>query len=120
MTLEEFHEIRKPLYIDSDTVLVKFPTSRHMNVSHAEWFTDFNIPWLHTIRGYLWETENHENDFITLYVNNYAIPNISCTALLYLFEHFPHIKHIGLGCHIGSVGEVWEPQLKVTRTQLNN
>lgn len=48
----EFHKTRKPLYLDDNTLLVKFPTSKHMNASHAEWFSQEGIPYLHTIRGY--------------------------------------------------------------------
>lgn len=36
MTLEEFHKNRKPLYIHPETLLVKFPSAKHMNSSHAE------------------------------------------------------------------------------------
>lgn len=36
MTEQEFHNIRKPFYLDSETLLIKFPTSKHMNVSHAQ------------------------------------------------------------------------------------
>lgn len=39
MTEQQFHTIRKPLYLDPETLLVKFPTSKHMNSSHAEWFS---------------------------------------------------------------------------------
>lgn len=113
MTLEEFHLNRKPLYIDSDSLLVRFPTSKHMNTSHAEWFTDMGYPWCHAIRGYLWETENHEDDRIVIYWNNFEIPNITCMVLNYLFEYFPNIKWVGLGCKVGKVGEIWEPQLKI-------
>lgn len=40
----EFHKTRKPLYLDDNTLLVKFPTSKHMNASHAEWFSQEGIP----------------------------------------------------------------------------
>lgn len=111
MNLEEFHSIRKPFYIDNETLLVKFPTSKHMNTSHAEWFTDLGLPWCHTIRGYLYNTDSES--FLMLYWNNFEIPNITCIVINYLFEYFPNVQWIGLGCKVGEVGQRWEPQLKV-------
>jgi hypothetical protein len=35
--------------------------------------------------------------------------------LVYLFEHFPLVKWIGLGCFRGEPDTFWEPQLKVYR-----
>ena len=70
-----FNEIRKPFYLDPDTLIVKFPASKHMSCSHAEWFTDLGYPYLHTIRGYYWKHEDAE--FIMIYNNNYSIPNLS-------------------------------------------
>lgn len=57
MTEQEFHAIRKPLYLDSETLLVKFPTSKHMNTSHAQWFSEIGYPFVHTVRGYYMKTE---------------------------------------------------------------
>lgn len=111
MNLEEFHLNRKPLYIDNDTLLVRFPTSKHMNCSHSEWFTDLGIPWCHTIRGYYYKTD--EEEFIMVYWNNFEIPNVTVLLVNYLFEHFPNLSWIGLGCKVGQVGELWEPQIKV-------
>ena len=113
MTEEEFLIKRKPFYIDSDTVLVKFPTSRHANVSHAQWFTETGYPYCHTIRGYLMEGVEHP--FIMLYWNDYEVPNISTPAFSYLFEFFPQIEFIGLGCHKGKPGEIWKPKMAVVR-----
>jgi len=113
MTEQEFLSIRKPFYIDSDTLLIKFPPAKFMDTRLSQWFTEYNIPFQFKIRGYLMETENHDNDYIMIYWNNYSIPNISLEVLGYLFNHFPNIKWIGLGCHIGKLGEIWKPQLKV-------
>lgn len=48
-----------------------------------------------------------------LYWNDFEIPNITTAVFSYLFEYFPQIKWIGLGCHKGKVGEIWMPKLKI-------
>lgn len=113
MTEQEFHAVRKPLYLDSETLLVKFPTSKHMNTSHARWFSEINYPFVHTVRGYYMKTEKDE--YLMLYWNDYEIPNVNVSLFSYLFEYFPTIKWIGLGCYKGQVGEIWKPKLVVTR-----
>ena len=113
MTVQEFHEIRKPFYIDDNTLLVKFAPGKFLNASHAEWFTEYSIPWYNMIRGYLMETENHQEDYIMLYQNNFNIPNITVQVVSYLFSHFPYVKWIGLGCYKGEPGEIWRPQMQV-------
>lgn len=113
MTEEEFLIKRKPFYIDSDSLLVKFASSKHQNCIIAEWFTDYNIPWYNMLRGYFMESD--DGDFLMIYQNNYNIPNITCNVIIYLFHHFPTVKWIGLGCNIGKEGEIWEPQLRAFR-----
>lgn len=107
---QEFHNKRKPLYLDINTLLVKFPTSKHMNSSHAKWFSESNIPFTHTVRGYYLEDE-----CVMLYWNNFEVPNINTSLFSYIFEYFPTIKWLGLGCHIGKIGESWKPIYKVYR-----
>jgi len=111
MTLEEFHQKRKPFYIDGDSLLVKFSDTRHANMSHAEWFADYGYPWAHTVRGYYLKTET--DSFVMIYWNDFEIPNIVFTIIPYIFEHFLDIKWIGLGCKKGKIGEIWEPKFKV-------
>jgi hypothetical protein len=113
MTVEEFHKVRMPFYIDMDTLLVRTPTAKYMNESHAKWFSDCGIPYLHTVRGYRLETEN--DNYLMLYSNDFEIPNIICNAFIYLFDYFPDINWIGVGCHRGEPGEVWKPKLKIYR-----
>lgn len=115
MTVQEFHTIRKPLYLDPDTLLVKFPTSKHMNSSHAEWFQDIGMPFTHTVRGYYYKSENDE--YVMLYWNDFEIPNINASILIYIFEYFPNIQWIGLGCNKGNNGEMWEPKLIIKRNK---
>ncbi len=111
MTLEEFHKNRKPLYIHPETLLVKFPPAKYMSTSHAEWFNYENIPFIHTIRGYY----NEEDEYVMLYSNDFEVPDVVVKFLCYIFEYFPKITWIGLGCNKGKVGEIWEPKLKVFR-----
>lgn len=113
MTVDEFNTKRKPFYIDLDTLLVRFPDGKHSNMSHAEWFADYGIPWAHMVRGYYMKTE--EDEFVVIYWNDFEIPNVTAALFPYLFEHFVNIKWIGLGCNKGKLGEVWRPKLKVFR-----
>lgn len=113
MTIEEFHTKRKPFYIEGDSLLIQYPSNKHMNASHADWFTDYKWSWCHAIRGYIWESE--EETFAMIYWNDFEIPNVSCVVINYIFEMLPNVKWIGLGCHKGQPGEIWEPKLKVYR-----
>lgn len=114
MTVQAFHSSRKPFYIDENTLLVKFPTASHMNTSHAEWFNKDGIPFIHTVRGY------YKEDYIMLYTNDFDIPNVSVQLLVYLFEYFPKINWIGLGCHKSTPGEIWKPKLAVYRQTITD
>lgn len=110
MTVAEFHKKRKPFYLEGDTLLVKFPTTKHMDCSHAQWFSEIGCPFVHVVRGYYIEDE-----YIMLYWNDFEIPNVNACIFSYLFDFFPTIKWIGLGCHKGTLGEMWKPKLKVVR-----
>ena len=48
-------------------------------------------------------------------VDDYEIPNVVTALFTYLFEYFPTVKWIGLGCHKGKVGEIWKPKLVITK-----
>lgn len=115
MTEQEFRNKRKPFYIDPETSLIKFPTSRHMDSSCAVWFHEMGIPFTHTVRGYYWKDD--ESEFIMLYWNEFAVPNIVFTILTYIFEYFPSIQWIGMGCYIGKPGEMWKPIYKIYRNK---
>lgn len=112
MSLEEFYKTNKPFYIDRNTGLIKFPASKYYDKSHAEWFTDVGYQWHDVTRGRVF-LNSDKGDHILLYVNNFNIPAISIEILPYLFEHFPTVKWIGLGCYIGKKGDEWEPQITV-------
>lgn len=112
MTEQEFHNKRQPLYLD-DNLNIKMGTGKYSNMSHAKWFNDISYPYVHTVRGYYMKTEDDE--FIMLYWNDYEVPNINMSVLSFIFEYFPDLKWIGLGCHIGKVGEIWEPKYMIYR-----
>lgn len=112
--LEKFLNNRKPFYIDSETCLVKFPAQKHMNVSHAKWFNEMGIVYLHTLRGYYMNIEG-QDPYIMIYSNDFDIPNLVTNLFSYLFEYFPEITWIGVGCIKGEVGDVWKPRLKITK-----
>ena len=109
--LEEFHQLRKPLFVHPETLLIKFPGAKHLNSSCAEWFSNEGIPYLHTIRGYY----NERDKYLMLYANDFEIPDVVVKFLNYIFEYFPTIEWIGLGCNKGEIGEIWPPKLKVLR-----
>ena len=117
MTVGEFNTIRRPFYFDMDTMLVKFPDARHANMSHAEWFADYGLPWAHMVRGYYWKHNGEE--FVMIYWNDFEIPNVTAIIFCYIFEHFTNIKWIGIGCEKGKLGEIWQPKLKVFRSNFN-
>lgn len=116
--LDEFYAARKIFYVDPERGIVRFPDSRHSNMSIASWLTEYNQSFVGTIRGYYKETENHENDYVMLYYNNYEIPTVNIGILIYLFMHFKTVKWIGLGCKIGQPGDFWEPLIRVENLYL--
>lgn len=105
--VEKFHAERKPFYVHPESFLIKFPSAKHMNVSHAKWFSEDGIPYIHTIRGY-WK-----DNFVMLYTNDFEMPDISVKFMSYVFEYFPTVDWIGLGCNKGEPGKQWTPKLKV-------
>jgi hypothetical protein len=50
-----------------------------------------------------------------MYWNDFEIPNVNASIFAYLFDYFPTIKWIGMGCHKGEDGQIWKPKLKITR-----
>lgn len=111
----DFHKLRKPFYLDNDTLLVRTPSAKHMNTSHAEWFSSEGIPYLHTVRGYYIPSYDGSEEYLMIYSNDFEIPNIICNIFIYLFDYFPNVKWIGVGCNKGKIGEIWSPKLKIYR-----
>ena len=116
MTEQEFNEKRTPIYLDIDTLIIKTANNKYSNTSHAKWFSDMGIPFVHTVRGYYMEEEDEK--YLMLYWNDFEVPNINVSLFSYLFEYFPEMKWIGLGCNIGKVGEVWKPKYKIYRGEI--
>lgn len=108
MTVTEFHKKRKMFYINE---LGKLEIN-HRNESHIEWFNSKNfsrIPYETTIRGYFID------NYMTIYVGDFETPDLNIKFLQYLFEKFPKVEWIGLGCNKGKVGEIWTPKLKISK-----
>ena len=69
----DFHKLRKPFYLDNDTLLVRTPSAKHMNTSHAEWFSSEGIPYLHTVRGYYMPSYDGSEEYLMIYSNDFEI-----------------------------------------------
>lgn len=106
-------EEREPLYIDLDTLNIKVAKGKYSKMSHAEWFNECNIPFVHTVRGYY--LKNDQDEFIMLYWNDFEVPNMNASVYSQIFSYFPNIKWLGLGCHIGKVGTCWNPKYIIIR-----
>ena len=113
MTEQEFFEARRPFYIDNQSLSIYFSDTKHSNVSIAQWLNDIHYSYLHTIRGYYMKTETEE--FLMIYIDDYAIPNMAITMISYLFNYFPTANWIGVGAIEGKKGEIWKPKLKIFR-----
>jgi hypothetical protein len=59
--------------------------------------------------------KTEEDEYIMIYWNDFEVPNINASLFSYLFEFFPTIKWVGLGCNKGEIGQVWKPKFKITR-----
>ena len=114
---ELFHRSRKMFYLN-DYGVIKFIPSSNKKETHAKWFSDHDIPFLGTMRGYYKEgdKEKKEESFIMIYINDFEVPSQMATGVLnYLFEYFPSISFIGLGAIRGERGDLWKPRLVIRR-----
>lgn len=114
---ELFHRSRKMFYLN-DYGVIKFIPSSNKKETHAKWFSDHDIPFLGTMRGYYREgdKEKKEESFIMIYINDFEVPSQMATGVLnYLFEYFPSISFIGLGAIRGERGDLWKPRLVIRR-----
>ena len=114
---ELFHRSRKMFYLN-DYGVIKFIPSSNKKETHAKWFSDHDIPFLGTMRGYYKEgdKEKKEESFIMIYINDFEVPSQMATGVLnYLFEYFPSISFIGLGAIRGERGDIWKPRLVIRR-----
>ena len=109
---EVFHKNRKMFYLN-DYGVIKFIPSSNKKETHAKWFSDHDIPFLGTMRGYFREgdKDKKEESFIMIYNNDFEVPSQMATGVLnYLFEYFPSISFIGLGAIRGERGELRKPR----------
>ena len=114
---EVFHKNRKMFYLN-DYGVIKFIPSSNKKETHAKWFSDHDIPFLGTMRGYYKEgdKDKKEESFIMIYINDFEVPSQMATRVLdYLFEYFPAISFIGLGAIRGERGDLWKPRLVIRR-----
>ena len=114
---ELFHRSRKMFYLN-DYGVIKFIPSSNKKETHAKWFSDHDIPFLGTMRGYYKEgdKDKKEESFIMIYINDFEVPSQMATGVLnYLFEYFPSISFIGLGAIRGERGDLWKPRLVIRR-----
>lgn len=116
MTEQEFHSIRNPFYLDPNTSKIVFPLPEYENSSHIEWFKNIRISINNIVRGYYYKCSSG-GDYVMLYWKDFEIPNINIEVVTYIFDYFPNINWIGLGCHKGKIGEIWEPKLIINKNK---
>lgn len=110
MTEQEFLNKRIPIWLEGDDLHVSRPTGSDANDFHTYLSKKYNFEWIYTVRGYYWPKSH-----VQLYVSDYETPNCTIMIVPYIFNYFPDIKYIGLGCNKGKIGEIWEPKICVYR-----
>lgn len=108
-----FLEHRVPFYIEADTLLIKIPISKDRGQDLTHIMTQYGYPWIGATRGYL--DKATDPTYLMLYTDDYDVPNVNVAMAQYLFNYFPTIKWIGLGCIKGVPGEYWKPRLVIRR-----
>lgn len=116
MTEQEFLEKRVPFWLENDTLRVTIPSNLDKNDVHSHLAKKFGYNWLFALRGYYWPGSH-----IMLYTGDYETPNVTTMVAQYLFNYFNDVKYLGLGCHKGKIGEIWDAKIWIARdkTQLN-
>lgn len=110
MTEQEFLEKRVPFWLEGENLNITIPTNSDRNDIHSHLCKKFGYSWIFALRGY-WMPNSH----IMVYVGDYETPNMTIMVVQYLFSYFKDINYIGLGCHKGKLGEIWEPKVIVPR-----
>jgi hypothetical protein len=111
MTEKEFLEKREPFWLEPESLKIMMPTNSDKCDVHAYLSKKYSYGWMFTIRGYIMPEEH----FAMLYTADYETPNITMLVCQYLFNYFPGINWIGLGCHKGKIGEIWKPKMVVAK-----
>ena len=110
MTEKEFLEKRIPIWLEGEDLHISRPSTSDGNDMHAFLSKKYGYSWLFCIRGY-YQPGSH----VSLYIGDYECPNCTLLVSSYIFNYFPDIKYIGLGCDKGKVGEIWSPKIIVVR-----
>lgn len=110
MTEQEFLEKRIPFWLEGEDLRIIIPSNMDKNDIHAHLSKKFGYNFMFCLRGYYWP-----NSHVMLYSGNYNIPNVTVYVINYLFQYFKDVNYIGLGCYIGTPGEIWIPQMIVPR-----
>ena len=106
---KEFLNKRIPFFIDDNSSIV-IPTSNLRHLKHVELCEKYNYSWHSNVRGYV-----NPDKYAMIYIADYDLPNVSAWLLQYIFNRFPNIDWIGLGCIKGEIGEFWRPRMVVIR-----
>ena len=106
---EEFLKGRIPFFLDDNSNIV-IPTSTYRNETHIELSERYHYSWHTNPRGYV-----KPDEFVMMYIADYEIPNVTAWLIQYVFNKFPNIKWIGLGCIKGKIGEYWRPRMVIVR-----
>lgn len=112
MTEKEFLKKRTPFWFEDDDLKIIIPSNMDKMDVHCRLSRKYNYNWMHVIRGYYWPGSH-----VMLYKGEYETPNVTVMVCQYLFNYFSDISWIGLGCHIGEKGEIWEPKVTVVRNK---
>ena len=106
---QEFLEGRIPFYLDDNSSIV-VPTAGYRTLKHVELCDKYHYSWHSNVRGYV-----KPDEYAMMYIADYEIPNVTAWLIQYVFNKFPDIKWIGLGCNKGKIGEYWRPRMVVVR-----
>ena len=106
---KEFLCSRIPFFLDENSNVV-IPTTNYQNNRHLDIMDKYNYNWHSNVRGYI-----DPDNFVMMYIADYEIPNVTAWLIQYIFNKFPNIKWIGLGCIKGKPGEYWRPRMVIVR-----
>lgn len=107
--INKFLQKRTPLYID-DRARIKVINGKTSNSPLIDTLQEAGYSWIGTTRGYFMD------NFVMLYVNDFQVPNCNVILIQAIFAYFPTIEWVGLGCLVGTPGEIWKPRLKIYKT----
>ena len=104
-----FLEGRIPFFLNDENAVV-VPTSNYHDQKHIDICDKYHYSWHSNVRGYV-----KPDEYAMMYIADYDLPNVTAWLLQYIFNKFPDIKWIGLGCIKGEIGEYWRPRMVIVR-----